>query len=71
MATALLSSLELETDSEAIEPDLIGSGALEAECGVPRMTKVQLAIHCFGYRAVEFTLGIAAIAAVIEIAKLL
>jgi hypothetical protein len=47
------------------------SGVFEQTVGVPLMTNVQLTIRSLGYVAVEFALGIAAIAAVIEIAKFL
>ena len=46
-------------------------GVLEQTVGVPLMTNVQLAFRGWGYRAVEFALGIGAIAAVTAIAKLL
>ena len=46
-------------------------GVLEQTVGVSLMTNVQLAIRGWGYRAVEFALGIGAIAAVTAIAKLL
>jgi hypothetical protein len=44
---------------------------LEQTVGVPLMKIGQLGIHRWGYTAVEYVLGIAAIAAVIEIAKLM